>query len=248
MIMFQRINLKKVIEVLLILMVLTLSLEILTNSSSTSDEEVSKIDNQEKEIVTIQENTLNDLRNKYKNNDIIGIIKIVNTSINEPVVQTHDNDYYLTHTLKKEYDKYGSIYMDYRIDLNHSKKILIFGHNSEAYNKDKVPFKELENYYEEDYYKQHKYITLTLDNEIRHYEIFSVYVETSDFTYMNLYFKDEEDWYRHISKLKSKSLYNTNVEISSDDEILILQTCSNNKDYSSYDKKYLLIISRRVKE
>lgn len=244
--MFQRINLKKVFGVLVILMVLSLSLEIIINSSSTSDEVVSKIENSTQEVITINDNTLNDLRNEYNNNDIVGIIKIDNTSINEPFAQTTNNDYYLTHTLNKEYDKYGSIYMDYRIDLNDSKKILIFGHNSSIYNNEKVPFKELENYYEEDYYKNHKYITLILDQEIRRYEIFSVYVETSDFTYMNLNFNDEEDWYKHISKLKSKSLYNTNVEINSDDEILILQTCSNNKDYSSYDKKYLLIISRRV--
>ena len=244
--MFQRINLKKVFGVLVILMVLSLSLEIFINSSSTSDEVVSKIENSTQEVITINDNTLNDLRNEYNNNDIVGIIKIDNTSINEPFAQTTNNDYYLTHTLNKEYDKYGSIYMDYRIDLNDSKKILIFGHNSSIYNNDIVPFKELENYYEEDYYKNHKYITLILEQEIRHYEIFSVYVETSDFTYMNLNFNDEEDWYKHISKLKSKSLYNTNVEINSDDEILILQTCSNNKDYSSYDKKYLLIISRRV--
>ena len=201
------------------------------------------------ELATTENTTntiINNLKEQYNNNDIIGIITIDNTSINEPIAQTTDNDYYLNHTLDKEYDKYGSIYMDYRIDLNNSKKILIFGHNSSIYDTDIVPFKELENYYNENYYQTHKYITLTLENEIRTYEIFSIYVETSDFTYMNLNFNTNEDWYRHIIKLKNKSLYNTSVDISQNDEILILQTCSNNQNYSNYDQKYLLVISKRI--
>ena len=47
-------------------------------------------------------------------------------------------------------------------------------------------------------------------------------------------------------KLKSKSMYDTGVEVTKDDEILILQTCSTHKDYHNYQKKYLLIILRRV--
>ena len=64
---------------------------------------------------------------------------------------------------------------------------------------------------------------------------------------MNINFIDDEDYYKHISSLKDKSLYDTNIELKAEDEILILQTCSNHEDYKNYDKKYLLIISRRIK-
>ena len=64
---------------------------------------------------------------------------------------------------------------------------------------------------------------------------------------MNINFIDNEDYYRHINNLKDKSIYNTEIELKYYDEILILQTCSNHKDYLNYDKKYLLIISRRIK-
>ena len=74
-----------------------------------------------------------------------------------------------------------------------------------------------------------------------------MYVETSDFTYMNMNFDNDELWYRHILGLKNKSIYSTDVELSGDDEILILQTCSRSSDYKKYSKKYLLIVSRRVK-
>lgn len=78
------------------------------------------------------------------------------------------------------------------------------------------------------------------------YEIFSIYVETKDFSYMNVNFASDKDYLEHITKLKEKSMYDTGVEVNSDDEVLILQTCSTHKDYSNYQRKYLLIILRRV--
>ena len=88
--------------------------------------------------------------------------------------------------------------------------------------------------------------TADKDINIYTYEILSVYIETSDFTYMNMNFDNEEDYFMHITKLKDKSLYPTNVNLNGNDDILILQTCSNHKDYQKYSKKYLLVIARRV--
>ena len=65
---------------------------------------------------------------------------------------------------------------------------------------------------------------------------------------MNLNFNNDEDWYNHLQKLKSKSLYETETNITKDDEILILQTCSNKEDYQKYKKKYLLIIAKKEKQ
>ena len=122
-------------------------------------------------------------------------------------------------------------------------KILIYGHNSSSLN---VPFKELENYYDEDYYEDHKIIELITENGIKQYEIFSVYVETDDWSYMAINFDNPDSWYNHISELKEKSWYDTKVELSKDAEILILQTCSHHKDFKNYDKKYLLIIAKKI--
>ena len=37
------------------------------------------------------------------------------------------------------------------------------------------------------------------------------------------------------------------IQLKEDDQILILKTCSHHKDYLDYEKKYLLIVSRRIK-
>ena len=109
-----------------------------------------------------------------------------------------------------------------------------------------MPFKILEEFYDKDYYDNHKYVWITTSTTKKKYEIFSVYVETKDFSYMNVNFASDKVYLEHITKLKEKSMYDTGVEVSSKDEVLILQTCSTHKDYSNYQKKYLLIILRRV--
>ena len=91
----------------------------------------------------------------------------------------------------------------------------------------------------------HKYMSIITSNTEKKYEIFSVYVETSDFSYMNLKLSDEE-FDNQFKMFKEKSLYDTGVEVLPNDEVLVLQTCSTHRDYSNYKYKYLLIILRRV--
>ena len=189
------------------------------------------------------EDVINNLRKEYNNEDIKGIIEIDNTDYIVPVLQGNDNDYYLNHDAYGNRSGMGSIYLDYRVNIDTSKKLLIYGHNSSNID---MPFKILEEFYDKDYYDNHKYVLLTTSTNKKRYEIFSVYVETSDFSYMDVNFASDKDYLEHLTKLKEKSMYDTGVEVTSDDEILILQTCSTHKDYRNYQKKYLLIIIRRV--
>ncbi len=192
---------------------------------------------------TYYKEIINAAREEYNNDDVVGILEINNTEYAVPIMQSSDNEYYLTHTPDGKENFMGSIYLDYRVDIDSSKKLLIYGHNSSNID---MPFKILEEFYDKDYYDNHKYVEITTSNTKKKYEIFSVYVETSDFSYMNINFESDDEYLSHIEKFKSKSMYDTGVELSEDDEILILQTCSEHPDYRNYQKKYLLIILRRV--
>ena len=186
---------------------------------------------------------INDARNKYNNNDVVGILEIDNTDYIVPIMQANDNEYYLNHTPDGKENFMGSVYLDYRVDIDSSKKLLIYGHNSSNVD---MPFKILEEFYDKDYYDNHKYVEITTSSIKKKYEIFSVYVETSDFSYMDITFENDDEFLKHIENLKSKSMYDTGVTLDNDDEILILQTCSEHPEYHNYQKKYLLIILRRV--
>ena len=187
---------------------------------------------------------IKNLQKENNNKDIKALLRIPNTDYTSIVPQGSDNNYYLRRLPNKKYSRLGSTYLDSRVNLENSSKLLIYGHNSSKYS---MPFDILENFYDKDYLNSHKYIELITEDKIKTYEIFSVYVEVKDYAYyQKMEFDSKEDWYSHIKRMKDKSMYDTGVSINKDDKILILQTCSTHKNYKKYAKKFLLIISKEV--
>jgi len=182
------------------------------------------------------------VKEELNNPDVVGYIRLPGTSIDEVFVQGEDNDYYLNYNERRKKDVRGAIFLDYRVKLN-DKKILIYGHNSSNL---EVPFKKLEQYYEKSFFDNHKFIEIGSEEGVYTYQIFSVLIETKDWSYMRLNFQSEESWHEHIISLKEKSMYDTGISIDSSDDILILQTCSHHKDYKKYENKYLLVIGKKI--
>jgi len=64
---------------------------------------------------------------QQENSDIKGWITIDNTGINYPLVQTNDNDYYVSRNFKKEKSKYGSIFINCNSDLKYvNSNVIIY--------------------------------------------------------------------------------------------------------------------------
>lgn len=171
-----------------------------------------------------------------KENNIVGKITIPNTYLNTYLMQYSDNNYYLNHSYDNKEDKQGSIFIDYRNDLS-DKKIIIYGHNSKDLD---VPFKVLTSYLKEDFYNNNKYIQLTLDNKIYTYEIFSVIIEDKNNSLHTKINYNDKDFLEHLKYLKEHSLYKSDIVLSKEDKIILLQTCN----YSINDT-YLLISAKR---
>lgn len=99
--------------------------------------------------------------NKYadlyaQNNDFIGWIRIADTVIDYPVMQSKDSpNFYLDHNFNKEYSRFGVPYMQENCNLQ-SDNIVIYGHNM----KNKSMFNELTKYKDKDFYNTHRYIQL----------------------------------------------------------------------------------------
>ena len=198
---------------------------------------VNDVEQEKKEVSIKYKEQITDLQKEYNNEDIVGTLEISGTDYKVPVVQGTDNKFYLKHLPNKEYSIMGSIFLDYRVNINASRKLLIYGHNSSQYD---MPFKILENYYDTNYIKEHPYVIIKTKDNVRKYEIFSLYVAITDYKYMNVNF-NEETYREHVKYLKDNSMYEINTEMKENDNILILQTCSTHKDYSKYKKKYLVV-------
>lgn len=193
---------------------------------------------------SIQKEKIDSLKNKYDNDEIVGIISIPNV-LESPVVKHSDNEYYLNHSIDNKDNIEGSIFLDYRSDINSGRKNIIYGHNgnSDVLN---VKFDVLENYYSKDYFNLNPIVYLEDDMGIGKYQIFSVFVETRNDNYLYMNFKSDSSWLEHITYLKNKSLYDTDVSVDATDDVLILQTCSHNEEYSKYKDKYLVIVAKRI--
>lgn len=61
-----------------------------------------------------------------------------------------------------------------------------------------------------------------------------------DYQHVNLNLSKEE-YAIHLNWLKEQSLYDTGVEISSYDEILLLQTC-----YVEEENAYIIIVGKKI--
>lgn len=233
---------KEILKYIITFLICIILSVVIIIGSSTNEKKVYVGSYKTQESKPVEYTKVKELQEENNNKDIKGYLTVPGTNINEPVLQGVNNEYYLSHGANKKKNIIGSVYLDYRVKINEGRKNLIYSHNSSSLN---VPFKELEKYYDLDYYKEHQYIFLEDENNKQTYQIFSIFVETKDWSYMKIDYTDEE-WLEHLNYLKGKSWYDTKVNIEQDDDILILQTCSHHKDYKKYKNKYLLIIAKKV--
>ena len=201
-------------------------------------EDVKALENSDYDTNTLVENE--ELESTSKG---VGVLEIPNSGYSTVIMQGDDNKYYLNHDEDGNKKSDGVPFLDYRVNIDTSRKLIIYGHSSRYSD---MPFNTLENYYNEDYYNKHKIIILKTKKEKYKYEIFSVYTETSDWGYTKVGFKTLKEYLDHINELASRSIYKSDIKLTEKDKILILQTCSTNKDYKKYKKKYLLVIGRKV--
>ena len=159
------------------------------------------------------------------NPDVVGWIKVNNTSINYPVLQSTDNDYYLKHDIYGNEMISGWIFMDYRNnskDLN--KNTIIYGHAARSGLMFGTLYKTTYDWWINND-KNHIITFNTLDEETS-YQIFSIYKTDVTSDYLRVNFSNSEDYMSFIEMIKNRSIHNFDVEIKEDDKIITLSTCS----------------------
>lgn len=195
--------------------------------------------------INYQDINISSLVEKYNNTDIIGALEIENENYLTPIVQTKDNNYYLNHLLDKRKDFMGAPFLDYRLDINNSKKLLIYAHNAASYD---TPFRVLMNYYDEEYLDHHNHVILTTNDKVRIYEVFSVFTETKDFSYFEKMKFNDKTYVEHLNMLKNKSIYDIDTTLDKDTNILLLQTCSTHPDYIKSKYRYFIVAYKEIIE
>lgn len=175
-------------------------------------------------IKDTQNDTLNINELKSKNNDTIGWIKVNNTNIDYPFVQSNDNNYYLTHNFNKKKTSAGWVFLDKRNNKNlNNKNNIIYGHSR----KDKSMFGTLKDTLNKKWYKNKDNLIIKITTETKeyNYEIFSIYTIEKENYYLQTVFKTSKEYKTFLNILKERSIYNFNINLENTTSILTLSTC-----------------------
>lgn len=181
-----------------------------------------------------------------QNEDIVGWIRIDDTKINYPVMQSvNEPNYYLKHSFDKTYSDYGCPYVQENCNvITPSDNVVIYGHNM----KNGSMFSALTKYKEKTFWEKHK--TITFDTLVEHYEYeiiaaFKTVVYTDSpksFKYYQFVQADtKEDFDAYVEKCKELSFYDTGVAAEYGDKLITLSTC----EYSQKNGR-MVVVAKRV--
>ena len=196
-----------------------------------------------------EEVELPDVLNEYKtlynkNKRLIGWLKIDDTIIDYPVMQTSNNEYYLDHNFNQEKDNNGSIFMDKDcVAYPRSQNLILYGHHMRS----GKMFGDLEKYSSESYYKKHSIIQFDTIYEKGTYQVMYVFrakvLKENEIAFKYYQFIDAnsaEEFDSYMREMKEMSLYDTGVSAQYGEELLTLSTC----DHSQTDGRFVVVAKR----
>lgn len=184
-----------------------------------------------------------DLSELYaQNSDLVGWVKVPDTMIDYPVMQTPEEpEFYLHRDFKKEYSASGTPFLDGASVVRPadgeevSWNWLIYGHNM----KFGTMFHDLQEFDSQEFWEEHKTFTfdvydpVTGETDHGTYEIFAVsrsQIKAEDSDAFKYYqyagYTDEEHFDEYVAGVKSESSYDTGVTPQFRDQIVTLSTCA----------------------
>ncbi len=189
---------------------------------------------------------LDEYKNLYNSNKrLIGWLKIDDTNIDYPVMQTTDNEYFLNHNINQQKDRNGALFLDKDCDvLAPSTNLIIYGHHMRSGNM----FGTLDKYSSEEYYKEHPVIQFDSIYEKGTYEVMYVFrskiYNEEDVVFKYYQFIDalsQQEFESNMQEMAAMSLYDTGVTASYGDRLLTLSTC----DYYVDDGRFVVVAKRK---
>ncbi len=196
-----------------------------------------------------------------QNPDTAGWLTVAGTNIDNVVVQTDNNDYYIDKDFNGNYNIAGQIFADYRCtvndyDFNQTDNIIIYGHNQAdmtmfgTLKKYKIKKDNTKNF---DFYLQNPTFKFSNLYEEYTYKIIAMFVievepyQTRDgviFDYHNyINFGENKTFEKFRDNILARTAVNTGVDFNEEDKFMTLSTCSN-----EFEPSRFVVIGRRVRD
>ena len=159
---------------------------------------------------------------KEKNSDTVAWITVEGTNVNYPIVQTDNNDYYLSHSYDRAYTYNGWTFMDFRNNtMLEDKNTIFYGHNL----LNGTAFGSLRNIFDNTR-SEYKIVVITKNQKKHIYKVFSAYYIDPEIYYLQTNFDSTESYANFLETISSRNIVNVNNSVSVDDKIITLSTCT----------------------
>ena len=179
------------------------------------------------------------------NNDLVGWIKIPDTNVDYPVMQTPDNpNYYLDRNFYKEKSRLGALYVRELCDVDEpSDNVVIYGHYISS---GKSMFAHLHKYTKKSFWQTHQTFTFDTLYERHTYQIIAAFKTTANagkgFPYHRFNeAKNKEEFDEFIKTVKKLDFYETGISAEYGDKLVTLSTC----EYT-LDNGRLAVVAKRI--
>ena len=162
------------------------------------------------------------------NPETIGYVYAPGTELDEPVVQTTDNENYLNKTFDGGNEPLmGTVFMDTDNKKDFSDRLTwLFGHARGSKVADHRMFNDVNFYDKQDYFDQHPYVVIETPDRKYYYEAMCLVIVPEDTAFYRTSFTDDKDFTTQLKKVyEDGQTKNPNIKIKASDKYLVLSTC-----------------------
>ena len=166
---------------------------------------------------------VSELKQKYP--DVVGYVNVPTLGIAYPVVQTDNNDYYLTHMIDGSESTSGAIFLDYRIDKDplKVKNTVLYGHNMN----DGSMFHKVEEFFNDRSLFDNATVEYVTENGVYIYEPLALYRCDAYYPFFMHVFSSDEAYLDFCDMISEKAFYLSDVEYDESSTLISFATCVN---------------------
>ena len=237
-------NFKKIFSILLLAIALVTSAVFVTgcsddSSSSSSSKATYKVSKEDKDYLSKRFSELS-----KTNNETVAYVYAPGTQLDEPVVQTNDNETYLDKTFEGGHQPYlGTVFMDMDNKKDFSDRLTwLFGHARGSKVGDHRMFNDVNFYDKQEFMDKHKYVVIETPERKYYYEAAFLTIVPETTSFYRLDFENDADFLNQLTNVKKDAATkNDSVKLKGSDKYLVLSTCRE-EDETIRSNLYLRLI------
>ena len=238
-------NFKKLFSILLLAIALVTSAVFVAGcsddkgTSSSSSKATYTVSKEEKDYLSKRFSELS-----KTNNETVAYVYAPGTQLDEPVVQTNDNETYLDKTFEGGHQPYlGTVFMDMDNKKDFSDRLTwLFGHARGSKVGDHRMFNDVNFYDKQEFMDKHKYVVIETPERKYYYEAAFLTIVPETTSFYRLDFENDEDFLNQLTNVKKDAATkNDSVKLKGSDKYLVLSTCRE-EDETIRSNLYLRLI------